>query len=244
MFVFDPADQVAGIRKGRDPTAIDQHRVPADVIDVEMRADHRVDRLARMAGGGEIREKPRLELVPGRYPPVLLVVAETGIDDYAAAPRLATLGLDDKSMDAHLEPPALVGEVGLQPADRQHRLIARLRQDEPAAAGDLELDDLADRDLADPPFHDRAPGYCTCSSSTSKIKVALGGIAPGAPRAPYPSSGGIVRVRAPPTFIPATPSSQPAITCLAPRVNWKGWPRSTELSNFLPLAPLSESQPV
>ncbi len=109
MFVFDPADQVAGIRKGRDPTAIDQHRVPADVIDVEMRADHRVDRLARMAGGGEIREKPRLELVPGRYPPVLLVVAETGIDDYAAAPRLATLGLDDKSMDAHLEPPALVG---------------------------------------------------------------------------------------------------------------------------------------
>ena len=38
----------------------------------------------------------------------------------------------------------------LQPADRQDRLIGRLRQDEPAAAGDLELDDLGDGDLADP----------------------------------------------------------------------------------------------
>jgi hypothetical protein len=95
MRVFDSAHQVAGIRKGRDPPAVDQHRVPADVIDVEMRADHRVDRLARIAGDGEIREKARLQLVPGRYPPVLLVVAETGIDDDAAAPSLATLGLDD-----------------------------------------------------------------------------------------------------------------------------------------------------
>jgi len=51
----------------------------------------------------------------------------------------------------------LVGEIGLQPADRQHRLIGRLGQNEPVAAGDLELDDLADRDLADPPFHDCNP---------------------------------------------------------------------------------------
>src|SRR6266481_7032941 len=80
MRIFYSADQVARVRKGRDPPAVDQHRVPADVIDVEMRADHRVDRLARIAGGGEIREEARLELVPGRYPPVLLVVAETGID--------------------------------------------------------------------------------------------------------------------------------------------------------------------
>jgi hypothetical protein len=58
------------------------------VIDVEVRADNRVDRLARIAGGGEIGEKARLELVPGRYPSVLLVVAETGIDDNAAARRL------------------------------------------------------------------------------------------------------------------------------------------------------------
>jgi hypothetical protein len=58
-------------------------------------------------------------------------------------------------MNAHLESPALIGEVGLQPADGQYRLIGRLGQDEPAAAGDFELDDLGDRDLADPPFHDR-----------------------------------------------------------------------------------------
>ena len=93
-------------------------------------------------------------------------------------------GFDDERVDAHLQAAALVGEIGLQPADRQHRLIGRLGQDEPAAAGDFELDDLGDRDLADPPFHDRDAGYCTCKSSTSKIKVALGGIAPPAPRAP------------------------------------------------------------
>ena len=52
-----------------------------------------------------------------------------------------------------LRPAALVGEMRLQPADRQHRLLGRLRQDEAAAAGHLELDDLGDRDLADPPFH-------------------------------------------------------------------------------------------
>src|SRR5206468_3148923 len=110
---------------------------------MKMGADHRVDRLARIAGGGEIREKARLEPVPARYPPVFLVVAETGVDDHAAARRL-----DDERMDAHFEPAALIGEVGLQPADRQYRLVGRLGQDKPAAAGDLELDDLGDRDLA------------------------------------------------------------------------------------------------
>src|SRR5439155_22280828 len=34
MYVFDLAHQVAGIRKGWDPPALDQHRIPADVIDV------------------------------------------------------------------------------------------------------------------------------------------------------------------------------------------------------------------
>ncbi len=36
--------------------------------------------------------------------------------------------------------------------------------------------------------------------------------APGKPRAPYPSSGGIVSLRTSPTFIPATPWSQPLMT--------------------------------
>src|ERR1700746_867264 len=46
--------------------------------------------------------------------------------------------------------------------------------------------------------------------------------------------------RLPPTFIPATPSSQPLMTCPEPRSNENGLPEPTELSNFLPLV----SQPV
>ena len=38
-------------------------------------------------------------------------------------------------------------------------------------------------------------------------------------------------------FMVATPSSHPPITLRWPSGNSKGWPRSTELSNFLPLAP-------
>ena len=52
----------------------------------------------------------------------------------------------------------------------------------------------------------------TASSSTSKISVAFGGIAPGKPRSPYARWGGIVSLRSPPIFMPATPGSQPWIT--------------------------------
>ena len=83
-------------------------------------------------------------------------------------------------------------------------------------------------------------GYWTPSSSTSKTRVALGGMSGGAPEAPYPSSGGITSLRRPPTFIPATPWSHPAITCPAPSGNEKGSSRSRLLSNFFP----SGSQPV
>ena len=56
-------------------------------------------------------------------------------------------------------------------------------------------------------------------SSTSNNNVALGGIAPPAPAAPYPRFGGIISVLCPPIFMPATPSSQPLITRLAPKEN-------------------------
>ena len=46
----------------------------------------------------------------------------------------------------------------------------------------------------------------TSSSSTSNRSVAFGGMSPPAPWLPYPSCGGMVSVRLPPTFMPATPS--------------------------------------
>jgi len=49
----------------------------------------------------------------------------------------------------------------------------------------------------------------------------------------------MIKVRLPPTFMVATPSSQPAITRRCPIGNSNGSLRSTELSNFLPFWPFS-----
>jgi hypothetical protein len=76
MREFDAAHEVTRLGEGRDPVTLDEHRVPADVIDMEVRADDRVDRLPCIAGRRQISEKARLEPVPGRDAPLLLVVAE------------------------------------------------------------------------------------------------------------------------------------------------------------------------
>src|SRR5271168_317360 len=108
MLIFYTADQIPRFGEGRDPAAPDQHRVPPHMVDMKMGAHDRVDRLARKAGAGEITEKARLHPVPTRNAAVLLVVAEAGVDDDAPVRRL-----DDERMDAHLEPAALIGEIGL-----------------------------------------------------------------------------------------------------------------------------------
>ncbi|EAZ94055.1 hypothetical protein CY0110_19707 [Crocosphaera chwakensis CCY0110] len=46
----------------------------------------------------------------------------------------------------------------------------------------------------------------------------------------------MIKMRWPPTFIEATPSSHPLITCPTPILNEKGLLRSRELSNFLPFS--------
>jgi hypothetical protein len=57
--------------------------------------------------------------------------------------------------------------------------------------------------IRDPSFPQRS--YLTSSSSTSNRSVAFGGMSFPAPRLPYPSCGGIISVRLPPTFMPPTP---------------------------------------
>ena len=51
---LDAAEQVARVREGWDPLPGDQHRVPADVIDVQVRAQHRIHGLAPKAGRSQI----------------------------------------------------------------------------------------------------------------------------------------------------------------------------------------------
>ncbi len=50
MIPFAPRDQIARVGKRRHPAAVLQPRVPADVIDVQMRAQHDVDVFGRDAG--------------------------------------------------------------------------------------------------------------------------------------------------------------------------------------------------
>ncbi len=87
----------------------------------------------------------------------------------------------------------------------------------PAAGGSSSPERLGGAsELPTPPVSSRLlPSHFTPQSSTSKTSVALGGMTPLLPASPYPSAAGITSFRRPPTFIPATPSSQPAIT----------WPR-------------------
>ncbi|TNN37814.1 hypothetical protein EYF80_052027 [Liparis tanakae] len=75
----------------------------------------------------------------------------------------------------------------------------------------------------------RRGSHSSLSSSTSKMRVALGGMTPGWPVAP--SS---------PTC--ATPSSQPLMTSLRPILNLKGLFRSLEESNFFPFCSIPDAK--
>ena len=90
--------------------------------------------------------------------------------------------------------------------------------------------------------------HSTRISSTSKIKSAFGGMLSPEPRAPYARLGGMTSVRLPPTFMPATPCSQPLMTLPAPSLKSIGVrPSSSDESNFLPCCFVANglnSQPV
>ena len=52
-----PAEQVARLREGGHPAAVHQARVPADVIEMQVRAQHRVDALGREARDREVLQE-------------------------------------------------------------------------------------------------------------------------------------------------------------------------------------------
>jgi hypothetical protein len=51
------------------------------MIDVQVRAQDRVDRLGRKARGYQVSQEWSVAVIPMRDAPFLLVVAQTGIDD-------------------------------------------------------------------------------------------------------------------------------------------------------------------
>ena len=80
MVVVGLAEHIARVRKRRHPAAVVEPRVPADMVDMQMRAHHHVDLLRPHAGRGEALEIGRVELVPDRPLRARLVVADAGVD--------------------------------------------------------------------------------------------------------------------------------------------------------------------
>src|ERR1700733_9677364 len=97
---------MSGTRKRRHPFAIDQTRIPPDMIDMKMGAQHRIDRLRREAGVGKIGQERPIAVVPVRNPPPLLIVAQTGVDNDAPIRRF-----HDEAVDAHAQPAVFIGEM-------------------------------------------------------------------------------------------------------------------------------------
>src|SRR5262245_6055649 len=153
------AEEIARVRESGQPLAVDQPGVPAHVVDVQVRAQHGIDRLGRKTGRRQIVKEAALPIIPSRYTALLFVIAETGVDDDPPPRRF-----DDKGVDAHLEAANLVGEVRHEPGNRQHRRARGLRQDESAAASGLALHDLAHADVAELPLH-RSGSMCNVQHS-------------------------------------------------------------------------------
>ena len=80
VIVLLAREQVFGIWKCRHPAAVAQHRVPPDVIGMQVRAEHGIDLLGRRAGRAQPVEKRRLQPMEPRQPGPLFVIAGAAVD--------------------------------------------------------------------------------------------------------------------------------------------------------------------
>jgi hypothetical protein len=103
---------VAGLGKGRHPTAVFQARVPADVIGVQMRAHDVIDVVYAEADGAKpLLETIAVEHVPERPRRPLFVIADAGVDQDIVVRRL-----DDEALNAEHQAIAVrIDESRLQP---------------------------------------------------------------------------------------------------------------------------------
>ena len=144
---FGAADQIPRVGERGDPLAVPQHRVPADVVDVQMRADDAVDRLARAADLLEIVQERQPQLVPFALRPEL-VVPDAGVDDDARPLRL-----DQERMDAHPQPSRVVAERRIEPVALPAQVLRRrVGHQDGAIPRSLRLDDASDLHGTDRPL--------------------------------------------------------------------------------------------
>jgi hypothetical protein len=81
------------IREGRHPAAVFEFRIPADMVDMHMSAQHEVDIFRCHARCAEIIH-PRENLIVEHIAVARLVIADTGIDQNGVVRRADQKGLD------------------------------------------------------------------------------------------------------------------------------------------------------
>ncbi|MEE1556578.1 MAG: hypothetical protein V1262_11705, partial [Alphaproteobacteria bacterium] len=122
-----------------------QNGVPANMINMEMGAEDNIDTFRRIAGGSEIGKKRTLQLVPTGIAPEL-VVADAGVDNYAAALRL-----DDEGLDATFQLPVIGGEMWPQPGFGQDVLGRKVAVAKIRCSHGTHFNNARDNYITDPP---------------------------------------------------------------------------------------------
>src|SRR5262249_26014194 len=172
------ADQIGGVREGRHPPAVLEHRVPADVVEVQMGAEDPVDRLARAPGAREIRQEGPVLEAPLRERP-LLVVADARVDHDPLAARV-----DHEGMDAHAKHPGIVGEHGVEPValpfhvrrggfgEKDRAVPGRLGLDHPGDAHVADLPTVCAHQMLRPPSTARQTAVRNAASAEARKRTA------------------------------------------------------------------------
>ena len=164
--IFGLVKQIARVGKGRHPAAVDQPRVPADMVHMQVRTEHEIHRLRRHARRRQPFEQRRLHMVPGLGRGPRLVRADAGIDQDGV-----TRAANDVAVQAHHEAPA--GRIEMprhQPVGLPGQgLFARVRQQEGRKeARPLRLDGAADADVAQMQWC-----HAVLSNSSSKALASI-----------------------------------------------------------------------
>ncbi len=95
VFQLAVGEDVARLGEGRHPAAVLEPRVPADVVDVQVRAHDEIDVVDADAGGRQaLLEAVGLHHVPERARRARLVVADAGVDQDVVVRRLHQVALD------------------------------------------------------------------------------------------------------------------------------------------------------
>ncbi len=148
------AEVVARLRESGNPLAVDQLRVPADMIEVQMRAQHAADGFRGKARSGEVLQEARLQVAEDIVL-ALPVRPDAGIDHDAPAP-----GAQHERLEGDEHPAAGGCEPRGEPWESLHQLgRAAWQEHRDVVLECVDLHDPRDFDVADLPVPDVFDGH-------------------------------------------------------------------------------------